>query len=171
MKNTIKWLGIIALTAVIGFSLAACNNGNNDDGEGDPPIDYYDYAGIGVSNAAVTVLNSSDFYANTVYSGNRAILLLNIVANYPASNSNDTVYQKRTYEQVRSWLNGFNLPINILTLAKNSITAYCYYDISSNLWAVFVEDVSADYRSVLTKFILENTITQKEGYLQKEKKK
>jgi len=33
IKNKIKVLGIIALAAVIGFSMAACSNGN-DDGTG-----------------------------------------------------------------------------------------------------------------------------------------
>ena len=32
MKNTIRILGIIALVAIIGFSMAACDNGNGDDG-------------------------------------------------------------------------------------------------------------------------------------------
>ena len=31
MKNTIKVLGIIALVAVIGFTMAACDNGSKDD--------------------------------------------------------------------------------------------------------------------------------------------
>jgi hypothetical protein len=30
MKNTIKWFGIIALVAIIGFSMAGCDNGNNN---------------------------------------------------------------------------------------------------------------------------------------------
>jgi hypothetical protein len=31
MKNTIKWFGVIALVAVIGFSMAACGDGDDDD--------------------------------------------------------------------------------------------------------------------------------------------
>jgi hypothetical protein len=32
MKNTIRFFGIIALVTVIGFSFAACDNGNGDNG-------------------------------------------------------------------------------------------------------------------------------------------
>ncbi|MDR0472123.1 MAG: hypothetical protein LBH43_00375 [Treponema sp.] len=32
MKNTIKWLGIIALVAVIGFTMVSCDNGNGGSG-------------------------------------------------------------------------------------------------------------------------------------------
>jgi len=35
MKNTIKFLGIIALVAIVGFSMAACKD---DSGDKDPPI-------------------------------------------------------------------------------------------------------------------------------------
>jgi hypothetical protein len=34
MKNTIKFLGIIALVAVIGFSMAACGDGDDNGGGG-----------------------------------------------------------------------------------------------------------------------------------------
>jgi len=34
MKNVFKFLGIIALVAVIGFSMAACDNSGDDNGEG-----------------------------------------------------------------------------------------------------------------------------------------
>ncbi|MDR0301394.1 MAG: hypothetical protein LBI04_03670 [Treponema sp.] len=34
MKNTIKWFGIIALVAVIGFSMAACGDDNGGGGGG-----------------------------------------------------------------------------------------------------------------------------------------
>ena len=34
MKNVLKLLGIIALVAVIGFSMAACSGGGNDDSGG-----------------------------------------------------------------------------------------------------------------------------------------
>ena len=36
MKNTIKFLGIIALVAIVGFSMAACKD--DDDGVKAPPI-------------------------------------------------------------------------------------------------------------------------------------
>ena len=32
MKNFVKWFGIIAFIAVIGFSMTACPAGDNDDG-------------------------------------------------------------------------------------------------------------------------------------------
>jgi len=35
MKNTIKMLGIIAMVAVIGFSMMACDTGNSGGGGGD----------------------------------------------------------------------------------------------------------------------------------------
>jgi hypothetical protein len=38
MKNTIKLLGIIALVAVIGFSMAACGDGGGDDDDGSTGI-------------------------------------------------------------------------------------------------------------------------------------
>ena len=42
MKNTLKFLGIIALIAVIGFSMLACDDGNgnggNDDDNGDTTV-------------------------------------------------------------------------------------------------------------------------------------
>jgi len=34
MKNTVKFLGIIALAAVIGFSMAACGDDGSDGGDG-----------------------------------------------------------------------------------------------------------------------------------------
>ena len=34
MKNVLKLFGIIALAAVIGFSMAACDNGDNGGGDG-----------------------------------------------------------------------------------------------------------------------------------------
>ena len=36
MKNLNKFIGIIALLAVIGFSMAACDNGTTDNGGGNP---------------------------------------------------------------------------------------------------------------------------------------
>jgi len=36
MKNTIKFLGIIALAAAIGFAFAACGDDNGDNGSSDP---------------------------------------------------------------------------------------------------------------------------------------
>ncbi|MDR2073440.1 MAG: hypothetical protein LBP60_08430 [Spirochaetaceae bacterium] len=130
--------------------------------------DYYDYAGIGVSGDAFSVLNSKGFTQNIVYSGNNAVQLLAIVTTYPASNSNDTYYKKKTYEQLINWLNRFRLPHTIATLAKNSITAFCYYDVKNNLWAVFAEDVSDEYRSITLTGILEDTVIPKDGYQQKE---
>ena len=37
MKNTIKLLGIIALVAIIGFSMVSCSD-DNDDGVGNPAL-------------------------------------------------------------------------------------------------------------------------------------
>ena len=130
---------------------------------------YYDYAGIGVSVAANYLLTLNGFTRDVVYTGKNARQFLDIVSKNPAINSNDTYYKKRTYGQVLNWLNGFGLPSGILTKAKNSLTAYCYYDISGNLWAVFVEDVSYGYRSVMPhNNILENNIKPQEGFPQKE---
>jgi hypothetical protein len=131
-----------------------------------PPPTYYDYAGIGVSFEAVNALNASGFYVETVYSGSQARMLLQIIADYPASNSADTLYERRTYSQLISWLDGFNLPHEIATRAADSITAYCYYDRNNNLWAVFAEDVSADYRSAESKSVLERRVTPRNGYPQ-----
>lgn len=36
MKNTIKFFGIIALTAVMTLAFAACNNGSNNHDESPP---------------------------------------------------------------------------------------------------------------------------------------
>jgi len=36
MKNFAKFLGVIALVAVIGFSFAACDDGNGNDNGGNP---------------------------------------------------------------------------------------------------------------------------------------
>jgi len=38
MKNFIKWFGIIALVAVIGFSMAACSEGGSNPRNGGNPV-------------------------------------------------------------------------------------------------------------------------------------
>jgi len=156
MKNKL-FFGLIVFLLI--FSLLSCKQ--------DDPIDYYDHAGVGVSVSAFNMLTG--YYTNTVYIGNNAHYILGVVSTYPASNSNDTYYKKRTYDQVISWLNDFGLPKSIATRAKDSLSAFCYYDVSGNLWAVFVEDVSEKYRSILTNNILENNIIQKEGFIQEKK--
>jgi hypothetical protein len=162
MKRTV-FLGLLTLMLVLG--LVGCDDPTKDE---QTKIEYYDYAGVGVSKTADSILGSNGFYLSTVYSGNRASQLLTIVANYPASNSNDTFYRKRTYNQLIAWLDSYRLPHTIATLAKNSLTAYCFYDVNGLLWAVFAEDVSDNYRSIMQNSLLEKSIIPKEGYLQGE---
>lgn len=131
-------------------------------------IECYDYAGLGISNDAWDNLEWNGFTINTIYTGNRARQFLRIVANNPASNSNDTYYKDKTYRQVINWLDGFYLPRSIAAQAKNSITAYCYIDVNSYYWAVFVEDVSYWSRGAVEERLLENNIIPKEGYEQEE---
>ena len=148
--------GILLILIALNFS------GCQDD------VEYYDYAGLGVSVNAWNLLSTNGFSTGVVYSGYWANQLFTIVVNNPASDSADTLYRKRTYAQTKNWLNKYGLPLSILTYAKNSLTAYYYVDISYNIWAVFVEDVSSNYKSVLPGYILERNIIEKDGYVQEE---
>jgi len=52
MKNTFKMLGLIALVAIIGFSMAACKDDNG--GDKDPPI-----VGSWANNTGVWTFNNN----------------------------------------------------------------------------------------------------------------
>jgi hypothetical protein len=51
MKTTIRILGIIALVAVIGFSMTACGGGDDGNGDGSTPNHTHDFSGVWKSNA------------------------------------------------------------------------------------------------------------------------
>jgi hypothetical protein len=124
-------------------------------------ITYYDYGGVKVPDNAIYELNSSGFYRSTVYYGSRARTLLEIIASYHSASNPGTLHEKKTYTELITWLNNLNLPHEIAAYAKDSITAYCYYGTNNELWVVFAEDVSADYRSATLNGI-------REGYQQTE---
>jgi len=70
MKNTIKVLGIIALAAVIGFSMAACKNGTTPTpgGGGDTALNGTWKSGsttIKLNNGAIEVTTSHDNFKGT----------------------------------------------------------------------------------------------------------
>ena len=56
MKNTIKVLGIIVLLAMIGFSMAACGDG---DGPGIPGSGGGDNGGTGSATGSIKIVNNS----------------------------------------------------------------------------------------------------------------
>jgi len=68
MKNWRKCSGIIALVAVIGFSLAACDNGN-DNGGGGGALG----ATLNLSGQVYTVDWDADYYTLVPYTGNSAV--------------------------------------------------------------------------------------------------
>jgi len=73
MKNTIKFLGLIALAAVIGFSMAACGDGGDDDGgDKDPPIvgSWGNNSGVWTfnNNGTATFVSADNVTFNFTYS-------------------------------------------------------------------------------------------------------
>ena len=60
MKNKIKWLGIIALLAALGFSMAACGGGGGNDSGGSSPFDGT-WAGTRGSDSIELKLNNGSY--------------------------------------------------------------------------------------------------------------
>jgi len=130
MKNTIKVFGIIALVAVIGFSMAACkdddNGGGGGGGGGGVQNDPGDLAGtwtgnIGGYNAIVTISGSgwimtasnANFYDSGYFirNGNTATLYLSSGTN----NGTATIINSTT---VRVVLNSNTIFPGTYTLTK-----------------------------------------------------
>jgi hypothetical protein len=103
--------------------------------------DYYTYASIGVSELAAADIKKQNFKEDgTVYSGDKAAQLFNIILENRAPNSDDTIYEGRTYKELVSWLDRYNLPHTIASLAKRNTSAYLFRDSNSYLWAIFAEE-------------------------------
>jgi hypothetical protein len=82
MKNVLKAFGVIALAAIIGFSMAACGGGDDDDSGGG--------GGVGGSGAyKVTINNIHSSYNGTASSSN-TFMLLDTASNDAASPDNST---------------------------------------------------------------------------------
>jgi len=76
MKNLLKLFGVIALVAVIGFSMTACDNGDpvtpSDDNIGAPPIfspilRYETFPYIGATNGIANLIYSARYEENNYY--------------------------------------------------------------------------------------------------------
>lgn len=151
-------LRIVLLLIVILMS--SCNIAEEPTVE---PIHYYDVAGVGVSNNASVILNSLGYYTDIVYTEATARQMILKVAQYPANNSNDTVYTGYTYNQVLNYLDVYSLPKTIASSAVNSISSFCYYDVNGNLWMIAVEDTTTDSRSLKDSIM---SLIPKAGYKQ-----
>jgi len=66
MKSVIKWLGIIAFVMAIGFLMAACDQGNNDDGDGNGDSEGNDGGGSTTIKPTITIKNTTGYSVDSV---------------------------------------------------------------------------------------------------------
>jgi len=109
--------------------------------------EYYDFAIFGVSKGAKSQLDSFGYNLRVVYTGGSAKQILNTIQYYPVTGDIPVFVPKLSYNETVSQLNYYNLSNSLVSSAKNTMTAYLYTNTESIIYAAFVEDVSADYRS------------------------
>jgi len=105
MKNVLKVLGIIALVAVMGFSFAACNSGDDGDDEGGSPTDPGTVPGGNgktLSSIAITTqptktqyyvgdtLDTTGMVVTATYSDNTTAVISSGTGGYTISGFNST---------------------------------------------------------------------------------
>lgn len=110
--------------------------------------DTYDTLSIRVSETAKDyILNIDGMYANHVYQGDSAKLMLSRITASALPSQTPTYKKTQSHSNVSSDLDYLNLPSQLLTDADNSITGYFYEGTDNEYWAYFVEDTTASVSS------------------------
>ena len=125
MKNTIgariaRLWGIVALVAVIGFSMAACDDGGGDDGGGGNP-GKLTITGLGDYNGKYVYGQGSDSTQTKTF---MAVKSLNMLKN----------------EIVGEKINGGSVALNVLELDTENYKSKGYNGSGSLLFVVYVWD-------------------------------
>jgi hypothetical protein len=122
MKNLLKLIGIIALVAVIGFSMAACDDGSKDDNGGGGDVLSYIPAESGLRGSVWNQNTNENTFVITFSNDGYSV----VFANTNASSSETqpvTSYAKRPDgTHVIGADKAFTINGNTLTLGKNIYT-------------------------------------------------
>jgi len=111
MKNTIKLLGIIALLAIIGFSMVACSDDSSKSPfEGTWKNEFDDSDGHNVLTYKFT---GDDFSCTYVWPG------VNKSYSGTFSYTNTTITFNRTVPNVESWTQNYTITGNTLMLVRD----------------------------------------------------
>lgn len=126
------------LLIVIVASITSCASSKSKSDE-----TKYDLLTIGVSDVAKRYIdNYTSLQPDSVYTGDDAKVLSDIVTTYPPNNTRRTYKTSLTYAEVIADLSELDLPTDLVDSATDGITGYYYLTGNYYYWTIFIEDIS-----------------------------